>query len=117
MHGEDLVVEKYFKNITNGFYVDLGCFHPILYNNTMLLYQKGWRGINIDISKFSIKLSPKFVFSNISVFLINYDELWWIFFKLLNVQSRGSFTQESEPRVQGVTERELKLNVALTALF
>ena len=56
MHGEDLVVEKYFKEIVNGFYVDLGCYHPIKLNNTMLLYQKGWRGINIDINEFSIKL-------------------------------------------------------------
>ena len=56
MHGEDLVVEKYFKDVVNGFYVDLGCYHPIKLNNTMLLYQKGWRGINIDINEFSIKL-------------------------------------------------------------
>jgi len=56
MHGEDLTVEKYFKDIDNGFYVDLGCYHPIQYNNTILLYQKGWRGINIDINEFSIKL-------------------------------------------------------------
>ena len=56
MHGEDLVVEKYFKETVNGFYVDLGCYHPIKHNNTMLLYQKGWRGINIDINEFSIKL-------------------------------------------------------------
>jgi len=56
MSGDDLVVEKYFKEIVNGFYVDLGCYHPIKHNNTMLLYQKGWRGINIDISELSIKL-------------------------------------------------------------
>ena len=56
MHGEDLVVEKYFKDVVNGFYVDLGCYHPVQNNNTMLLYQKGWRGINIDISEFTIKL-------------------------------------------------------------
>ena len=56
MQGEDLVVEKYFNEIDNGFYVDIGCYHPIQYNNTILLYQKGWRGINIDINEFSIKL-------------------------------------------------------------
>ena len=56
MYGEDLVVEKYSKDIVNGFYVDLGCYHPVQNNNTMLLYQKGWRGINIDISEFTIKL-------------------------------------------------------------
>ena len=56
MDQEDLVVEKYFKNKNTGFYVDVGCYHPLKLNNTMLLYQKGWRGINIDISDFSIKL-------------------------------------------------------------
>jgi len=56
MHGEDLIVKKYFKDKTNGFYVDLGCYHPVQNNNTLLLYQKGWRGINIDISEFTIKL-------------------------------------------------------------
>jgi hypothetical protein len=56
MDKEDLVIREYFKDKNNGFYVDIGCYHPLQRNNTMLLYQKGWRGINIDISKFSIKL-------------------------------------------------------------
>jgi len=56
MHGEDLVIERYFKEVDNGFYVDVGCYHPIQYNNTVLLSQKGWRGINVDINEFSIKL-------------------------------------------------------------
>ena len=56
MDKEDIVVEEYFKCKNEGFYVDVGCYHPLQRNNTMLLYQKGWRGINIDISDFSIKL-------------------------------------------------------------
>jgi hypothetical protein len=56
MDKEDLVIDTYFKNKNKGFYVDVGCYHPLQRNNTMLLYQKGWRGINIDISDFSIKL-------------------------------------------------------------
>ena len=56
MDKEDLVIQEYFKNRTYGFYVDVGCYHPLQRNNTMLLYLKGWRGINIDISDFSIKL-------------------------------------------------------------
>ena len=56
MDREDLEIDKYFKNVINGFYVDLGCYHPLKNNNTMLLSQKGWRGINVDISEFSIKL-------------------------------------------------------------
>jgi hypothetical protein len=52
---EDLFILKEFQN-QKGFYVDVGCHHPTRLNNCHLLYKKGWRGINIDISEFSIKL-------------------------------------------------------------
>ena len=56
MLGEDLVVNNFFKNKTNGFYVDVGCYHPIDGNNTHLLFKNGWSGINIDLNKISIDL-------------------------------------------------------------
>ena len=56
MDGEDLQIKKHFVNKLKGFYVDVGAYHPIHRNNTMLLHQAGWEGINIDISDFSIKL-------------------------------------------------------------
>tara|TARA_Y100000590_G_scaffold342833_1_gene391576 strand:- start:7134 stop:7835 length:702 start_codon:yes stop_codon:yes gene_type:complete len=54
--GEDKILDKFLKNINNGFYVDVGAYHPIKASNTLLLFQKGWSGINIDPSKFSIDL-------------------------------------------------------------
>ena len=56
MDNEDLEILKYFKGKKNGFYVDVGCYHPVHRNNTYLLYKLDWRGINIDISEFSIDL-------------------------------------------------------------
>ena len=56
MDGEDTEVINYFKNKTKGFYVDVGCYHPIHRNNTYLLHKKDWNGINIDTSQFSIDL-------------------------------------------------------------
>ena len=56
MDNEDTVILKYFKDRKNGFYVDVGCYHPIHINNTYLLYKKNWHGINIDTSQFSIDL-------------------------------------------------------------
>ena len=56
MDGEDLVISEYFKKKKNGFYIDVGCYHPTHRNNTFLLYKKGWNGINIDIHSFSIDL-------------------------------------------------------------
>ena len=56
MLGEDIFVKKFFKDKKKGFYVDIGCYHPIDGNNTYLLYKKGWEGINIDLNKTSIDL-------------------------------------------------------------
>ena len=53
----DQKVINFFKNKFNGIYVDVGCYHPTKNNNTYLLYKKfNWRGVNIDVSKFSIDL-------------------------------------------------------------
>ena len=56
LFSEDLAILKFFKNKKKGFYVDIGCYHPTHINNTYLLYKKGWNGINIDVSQFSIDL-------------------------------------------------------------
>ena len=56
MEGEDLIILDNIKNINNGFYVDAGCYHPIHLNNTYLLHKKGWSGINIDLSEYTIDL-------------------------------------------------------------
>ena len=56
MDNEDTAVLNYFKDKENGFYVDVGCYHPIHRSNTYLLHKKNWNGINIDTSQFSIDL-------------------------------------------------------------
>ena len=56
MDNEDTAILDYFKDKKNGFYVDVGCYHPIHRNNTYLLYKQNWRGINIDVSQFSDEL-------------------------------------------------------------
>ena len=56
MNNEDTAILDYFKDKKSGFYVDVGCYHPIHRNNTYLLYKQNWRGINIDVSQFSVEL-------------------------------------------------------------
>jgi len=34
MDNEDTAILNYFKDRKNGFYVDVGCYHPIHRNNT-----------------------------------------------------------------------------------
>jgi hypothetical protein len=50
----DLIIDRIFLKKNNGIYLDIGCNHPIKYNNTYLLYKKGWNGINVDLDKDSI---------------------------------------------------------------
>ena len=47
----DLIVDRIFSNKLDGIYIDIGCNHPIKYNNTYLLHKRGWNGINIDLDK------------------------------------------------------------------
>jgi FkbM family methyltransferase len=55
-HGEDIVLLTIFNGVSKGFYVDVGSFHPRQYSNTRALFENGWHGINIDISKRKLKL-------------------------------------------------------------
>ena len=54
--GIDSLVLNIFKNQKNGFYLDIGCGHPIKNNNTYLLNKRGWSGINIDLDEENIDL-------------------------------------------------------------
>ena len=59
----DLIINRMFSKINNGVYIDIGCNHPIKFNNTYLLYKRGWKGINLDLDEKSISefniLRPK----------------------------------------------------------
>lgn len=54
--GEDMILQRLFERIKEGFYVDVGAHHPIRFSNTFHFYQKGWRGINIDAMPGSMRL-------------------------------------------------------------
>ncbi|MFN2494204.1 MAG: FkbM family methyltransferase [Pyrinomonadaceae bacterium] len=47
-NGEDSILNYLFAFKSDGFFVDVGAFHPIVASNTYLFYLKGWRGISID---------------------------------------------------------------------
>ena len=54
--GVDILIQNIFRNKKKGFYIDIGCQHPIKNNNTFLLYKKGWTGINVDLDQSNIDL-------------------------------------------------------------
>ena len=53
--GEDLILKNLLQDTKNGFYVDIGAYHPVKFSNTFALYESGWHGLNIDAMPGSMK--------------------------------------------------------------
>lgn len=47
---EDVILERFFKDKTKGFYVDIGAAGPTIHSVTKHFYLKGWSGINVEPS-------------------------------------------------------------------
>ena len=119
MEGEDLEIVKIIKNIKNGFYVDAGGYHPLDRNNTYLLYKNNWRGINIDLSEFSIDLfnfmRPDDV--NINVAVSNNDDYVTFFYQKKLSQLTTIKKNIANQRMQGlIKEQKIKSNKLTTIL-
>ena len=54
--GLDMLADDFFKKKNDGVFIDIGCHHPFLNNNTYRLYKRGWVGINIDLDFNTIDL-------------------------------------------------------------
>ncbi len=47
-NGEDVILNRLFAGQETGFFVDVGAADPLFENDTRALYERGWRGINIE---------------------------------------------------------------------
>ena len=111
MDNEDIAVLNYFKNKRNGFYVDVGCYHPIHRNNTYLLHKQNWNGINIDTSEFSIDLfnfiRPKDL--NYNCAISNKNEIIKLFYQKKLSQLSTTEINQAKTVFQGdIKEKEIQ---------
>ena len=111
MDNEDTAVLNYFKDKKNGFYIDVGCYHPIHRNNTYLLHKKNWSGINIDTSQFSIDLfnhmRPKDL--NYNYAISNRNEKIKLFYQKELSQLSTTERDQAETVFQGnIKEKEIQ---------
>lgn len=61
--GEDIVLRHLLLEMIGdrpGFFVDIGAFHPSYTSNTKLLYDAGWRGLNIEADPQKISMFRMF---------------------------------------------------------
>ena len=47
-HFEDVRLARCFPEIAQGFYIDVGAWHPMLDSVTCHFYKRGWHGINVE---------------------------------------------------------------------
>ena len=45
---EDVLLSRCFRDVTEGFYVDIGAYDPVVDSVTKHFYDRGWSGINIE---------------------------------------------------------------------
>ncbi|MCX5984689.1 MAG: FkbM family methyltransferase [Nostocales cyanobacterium LacPavin_0920_SED1_MAG_38_18] len=68
---EDVLLNRVFKDKLEGFYIDVGAFHPTSDSVTKAFYDRGWTGINIEPMQFYYKLlrqeRPKDINLNIAL--------------------------------------------------
>ena len=57
--GQDLFALSILEGEKNGTFVDVGCQHPFVINNTILLEEVGWSGVSIDVVDFSAAWSER----------------------------------------------------------
>ncbi len=57
--GEDILIDRVLHHKKNGFYIDVGAYHPVKLSNTYRFYLRGWKGINIDAMPGSMKIFNK----------------------------------------------------------
>ena len=111
MDNEDTAVLNYFKDKQNGFYVDVGCYHPIHRNNTYLLHKQDWNGVNIDTSEFSIDLfnhmRPKDL--NYNCAISNKNEIIKLFYQKELSQLNTTEIDQAKTVFQGnIKEKEIQ---------
>lgn len=45
---EDVILNRAMRHVQNGFYIDIGGYHPERDSVTKYFYDQGWRGINVE---------------------------------------------------------------------
>ncbi len=119
--GEDILIAQIFKNITEGFYVDVGAHHPTRFSNTYILYKRGWHGINIDATPQAIELLKKKRSRDINIHAAvsetSKDFVLHTFKKpalnTLSTELAASYEKDGFPIQECITLRTLTLNELL----
>jgi FkbM family methyltransferase len=97
--GEDIIINSIFRKKRDGFFIDIGAYHPKHYSNTYLLSKKGWHGINVDPNPESIRLFEKYRPQDINLRLGIARNRTEADYYIFNQQSCNTFSPEQKDKM------------------
>lgn len=56
---EDVILWRALQHVDRGFYIDIGAQHPVVDSVSKAFYDRGWRGVNVEPTKFYANLIRK----------------------------------------------------------
>ncbi len=107
-YGEDVILDHVFEKQASGFYVDIGAFHPVIFSNTKKLYDRGWRGINVDANCDTITLFNQYRPDDINLnYAISDQEGEADYYSFLEIDEAGGGSGNSlSPQIKEAYERQ-----------
>jgi FkbM family methyltransferase len=110
--GEDLIVYNYFRPQLfegyKGFYVDIGAHDPFLGSNTQLLYNMGWRGINIEPLPGAIAQFEKYRKHDTNLAMAVGPTAEPLLFHMHPQAVMSALVTEDEAKAKGIPEAQLR---------
>jgi FkbM family methyltransferase len=100
--GEDRVLSRFFKNKQDGFYVDVGAYHPQRFSNTHHFYLCGWHGINIDAMPGRMKIFNEIRSDDINLEIAVSDISEILTYYEFNETALNGFSKELATKHDGV---------------
>jgi FkbM family methyltransferase len=94
--GEDLILNRIFRDKKDGFYVDVGANNPFEQSNTHFFYKLGWKGINIDALPNSMKIFDRVRSRDINLELPISDSEETLQYHIFETSFFNSFAPEPE---------------------
>ena len=116
--GDDSIVSFLFRFSPPGWYVEVGCNHPIHENVTFLLSQKGWKGFSLDpqlgLSEKWAALRPSDSFFCEAVSgrgeIVNYSIYENTFLNSIDIDAKQRAREDNQKIIKNVEMTSLTIN-------
>ena len=105
--GEDVLLDRIFNEKKNGFFVDVGAHHPLIYSNTHKFFLRGWRGINIDATPGSMAPFKQMRHNDINLEIGISDSVEELNYYIFDVPALNTFSKERAQFLQSNSHYKL----------